>query len=71
MSTYEPNVDRLLAEPLMDAADVAALLGVPRSSVYEYARSGVLPHLRIGRHLKFVRADLERALARRRISSLP
>jgi predicted DNA-binding transcriptional regulator AlpA len=27
-----------LAEPLLTAEDVSALLGIPRSSVYEYAR---------------------------------
>ena len=27
-----------LAQPLLTAGDIAALLGVPRSSVYDYAR---------------------------------
>ncbi len=42
-----------LAEPLLTADDVAALLRLPRSSVYEYARrtTDPLPCVRIGRHL--------------------
>ena len=59
--------DEILREPLLDAADAAALLGIPRSSVYEYAQRGELPHVKIGRHLKFIRCDLERALGERRI----
>ena len=57
----------ILCEPLLDADHAARLLGVPRSSIYEYARRGELPHVRIGRHLKFIRSDLERALADRRV----
>ena len=42
--------------------DVARMLGVPRSSVYSYARSGTLPAIKIGRHVRFVREDVERRL---------
>jgi len=50
--------------PLWTADDVAALLAVPRSSVYEYARRlhDPLPSLRIGRHVRFDRAAVERWL---------
>jgi excisionase family DNA binding protein len=38
-----------------------ALLAVPRSSVYEYARRrhGRLPSIVVGRHRRFYRSDLE------------
>jgi excisionase family DNA binding protein len=54
--------------PLLTAEDVAALLAVPRSSVYEYARRlhDPLPSLRIGRHCRFDRASVERWLATQR-----
>ncbi len=54
-----------LSEPLMTADAVAALLAVPRSSVYEYARRqhAPLPAVRIGRHLRFLRSR-HRALGR-------
>ena len=34
--------------------------------LYAYAKRGELPHVKIGRHLKFIRSDLERALGARR-----
>jgi excisionase family DNA binding protein len=44
-----------LSEPLLTAKDVATLLAVSRSSVYEYARRrhNPLPALRIGGHVRF------------------
>lgn len=55
-----------LDEPLLTARDVAALLAVPRSSVYEYARRmhDPLPSVLIGRHRRFVRSGLEAWLGR-------
>jgi excisionase family DNA binding protein len=57
----------VLREPLLDAEQAAVLLGIPRSSVYAYAKRGQLPHVKIGRHVKFIRADLEQALVERRV----
>jgi excisionase family DNA binding protein len=48
----------LLAEPLLDANDAARLLRVPRSTLYELVRSRDLPHMRVGRGLRFTRQDL-------------
>lgn len=48
----------LLTEPLMTADDAAQLLRVPRSTLYELVRSRGLPHIRVGRALRFTRADL-------------
>ncbi len=58
-----------LNEPLLSADEVAALLGVPRSSVYEYARRrrNPLPSVAIGRHRRFIRADLEAWLGSQRL----
>jgi len=57
-----------LAEPLLCADDIGLLLAVPRSSVYEYAgrRHDPLPSIRIGRHVRFCRSDVERWLASQR-----
>jgi excisionase family DNA binding protein len=57
-----------LSEPLLAAQEVATLLAVPRSSVYEYARRrhAPLPSIRIGRHMRFYRSDVERWLADQR-----
>jgi len=48
----------VLSEPLLTAAEAAALLHVPRSTLYELVRSRHLPHVRVGRGLRFTRADL-------------
>lgn len=48
----------LLAEPLLNAEETARLLRVPRSTLYELVRSRSLPHVRVGRSLRFTRGDL-------------
>ena len=47
----------------------ARLLGIPRSSVYEYAKRGDLPHVKIGKHVKFIRSDLESVVRERRVGA--
>jgi excisionase family DNA binding protein len=55
------NARGVLAEPLLNAAEAARLLHVPRSTLYELVRSRGLPHVRIGRRgLRFTRTDLAR-----------
>ena len=46
-------------ERLLDAAEVADRLGVPESWVRESARSGAIPHVRLGRYVRFDAADVE------------
>ncbi len=63
------EVDRgnvALDEPLMTAADAAAVLSVRTSWIYDAARSGELPCVRIGKHVRFLRSDLERFVAEQR-----
>lgn len=48
----------LLTEPLLNAHEAAQLLHVPRSTLYELVRSRHLPHIRIGRTLRFTRQGL-------------
>lgn len=55
-----------LDSPLLTPADVAELLQIPTSTVYELTRQGRLPCVRIGRAIRFTKADLERCLAGRR-----
>ena len=49
-----------LTEPLLTAEEAAQLLHVPRSTLYELVRSRHLPHVRVGRGLRFTRNDLGR-----------
>lgn len=52
-----------LTEPLLNADEAAQLLHVPRSTLYELVRSRHLPHVRVGRGLRFTRSDLARWVA--------
>jgi excisionase family DNA binding protein len=44
-----------VAERLLDANEVAALLNVPASWVREQSRTGTILHLRLGRYVRFER----------------
>jgi excisionase family DNA binding protein len=48
-----------LVEPLLDAPAAAVLLNVRASWVRDAAREGVLPCVRVGRHLRFTKVMLE------------
>jgi excisionase family DNA binding protein len=52
-----PDSNGSMPEPkptkLLTAVEVAALLGVRTSWVYDRARHGGIPHVRLGRHVRF------------------
>ncbi len=50
---------------VMTTTEVATLLGLPKSTVYELARRGELPCARLGRTIRFVRDDIEARLRSR------
>lgn len=54
-----------LTEPLLDALQAAQLLNVRVSWVRDAAREGVLPCVRVGRHLRFTKVMLEDWLVER------
>lgn len=55
---HERQLSAPLDEPLLDAEEAAQLLHVPRSTLYELVRSRHLPHVRMGRSLRFTRRHL-------------
>lgn len=57
-----PEPRGLTRSDLMTAGQVADLLGVPVSTVREWGRNGTLPRVKLGRHVRFVRAQVEAAL---------
>jgi excisionase family DNA binding protein len=66
MTIHDPSVERVsLDEPLMTADEVALLLAVPVTSLYEYSRRRHEPvrSIRVGRHRRFHRSAVERWLA--------
>jgi excisionase family DNA binding protein len=52
--TNEPEDDRLL-----DAKQVAAMLGVPATWVYAQSREGRLPTVHLGRYKRYRRSAIE------------
>jgi excisionase family DNA binding protein len=52
----------LTRDEVMTAREVAELLRMPTSTVYELARRGVLPASRLGRTWRFLRPRLEELL---------
>ena len=49
-------------DELMTAQQLADLLKVRRSTIEDYARRGLLPSFKLGRHRRFVRSDVLDAL---------
>lgn len=47
---------------LMTAGQVAELLDVPVSTVLEWGRNGTLPRVKLGRHVRFVRTQVEKTI---------
>ena len=57
--------DSLLSE-LMTSEQVGRLLHMKRTTIEDYARRGMLPSIKLGRHRRFVRSDVEAVLAQLR-----
>lgn len=52
-----------VSEPLLDAAEMARLVNLPKSCVYEKARTGAIPSIRVGKHVRFNRSAVLAALS--------
>lgn len=57
-----PERRRLTREDAMTVSEVAELLAMPCSTVYDLARRGELPCARLGRTIRFLRDDIEARL---------
>jgi excisionase family DNA binding protein len=58
--------DRLIdleSAPLRTAAHLSRLLNISEKSILQYARDGRLPSVRIGKHVRFVVAEIEAEIA--------
>lgn len=53
---------------LFDVRQVAAILGVSTKTVGRMYRDGELPHVRLGRSVRFTEADVFAAIARARVA---
>lgn len=76
MSAYAPTLSEIIREPeapnanhgltrdeVMTAREVAEMLKMPVSTIYQLARRGELPASRLGRTWRFLRPRLEDLLA--------
>jgi excisionase family DNA binding protein len=52
----------LTAADVLTAAEVAALLRVPRSTVEDWARRGIVPSKKVGRRRLYIRSRIESLL---------
>jgi excisionase family DNA binding protein len=59
-------VSESVLSELITAAQLADLLQMKRTTIEDYARRGLLPSIKLGRHRRFVRSDVEAALERLR-----
>jgi len=59
---HERTRRRITRDDVMTAAEVAAMLAMPKSTIYELARRGELPCARLGRTIRFLRDDVEARL---------
>ncbi|HEV7752230.1 MAG TPA: helix-turn-helix domain-containing protein [Baekduia sp.] len=78
MRRFETDADQMeltprvgLSEPLLKPEAAAELLSVKVSWIYEATRAGRLPHIRVGKHIRFTRPDLERWVADQRWEGHP
>jgi excisionase family DNA binding protein len=47
-----------VSDRLLEAKEVADLLGVPERWVREHTRSGTIPHVPLGRYVRYDRGDV-------------
>ncbi|MBV9001221.1 MAG: helix-turn-helix domain-containing protein [Solirubrobacterales bacterium] len=52
-----------ILDDLLTSQEIAAMLQLRPSTVEDYARRGVLPSLKLGRHRRFLRPQVEQAIA--------
>lgn len=58
----DDDAGRSLLDELMTSRQVATLLQMRLSTVEAYARRGLLPSVKVGRHRRFIRSQVEQAL---------
>ncbi|MGO8904122.1 MAG: relaxase domain-containing protein [Solirubrobacteraceae bacterium] len=58
----KPTRPRLAREDVLDVREVAGLLHMPLSTIFDYARRGLLPGRKLGRRWVFLRDELDATL---------
>ena len=47
-----------VVDELLTPEEVAKLLKVPRGTIYKWVHQRKIPHLKVGKHLRFVKAEV-------------
>jgi excisionase family DNA binding protein len=63
-------VSATMSEKLLEAEDVAGMLGMTPGWVYREVRGGRLPHVKLGRYVRFRRSTIEKWLEDREAESV-
>jgi len=50
---------------LLTPEQIAELLGVKQSTIYQWTHQGFIPHVKVGRLVRFREADIEKWLEKR------
>ena len=58
------SAGRSILDELMTAEQIARMLQMRQSTVEDYARREVLPSVKVGRHRRFIRSEVEVAIGR-------
>jgi excisionase family DNA binding protein len=58
----KPNRRQLTREDVLDVREVAELLHMPLSTVFDYARRGVIPGHKLGRRWVFLHDEIDTAV---------
>ena len=53
-------------DPLLDISEVSRILGVPKSWLYERTRRGEIPHLKMGKYVRFDPREIEKFVQKMR-----
>jgi excisionase family DNA binding protein len=62
VASLDEPVGPSVLDELMTARQVASFFQMKVSTVEDYARRGILPSVKVGRHRRFIRSHLEQAL---------
>ena len=53
-----------MANELLTIEEAAAFLKVPKSWIYERTRKGTIPHVKLGKYLRFPVGELRQSIAK-------
>ena len=67
----KPTRRQLTREDVLDVREVAELLHMPLSTIFDYARRGVIPGHKLGRRWVFLHDELDAALRSAPRSAMP